>query len=222
MPRTARVIAVNEAHHVYQRSAGNRVLFPTEKDHRQYLETLRDACRRFRVEVLAYCLLKKSVHLVVKPKTRRGLAQAVGRTHLNYSRYLNARRNSDALVWRNRFQSCAVENRRLLTIVQFVESQPVYEKLVRQAGKYDWSSAMAHSKGKDEFDVLARTWPVARQRKTWAQMLRKSIDVETRKEIQVTTQTGRPWGSDGFIAKLEKKYRRRLKALPVGRPRLED
>ena len=99
--------------------------------------------------------------------------------------------------------------------------QPVYEKLVRQAGKYAWSSAATHISGKDKLEMLVRTWPVPRQRKTWAQMLKKPIDAETRKQIQVTTQTGRPWGSDAFIAKLERKYRRRLKALPVGRPKLD-
>ena len=207
---------------MYQCSVGKRVLFSTDKDRRLYLETLKAACDKFKVEVFAYCLLKNRVHLMLRPKTRRGLAQAIGRTHLNYSRYLNAKRPSDSSVWHNRFQSCAIDKRRLLTIAQYVECQAVYDKVARLAGKYAWSSAAAHINGKDAFNILAKSWPGARYRKTWTGMLKKPIEDDLKKEIQVATQTGRPWGSDAFIAGLEKKYRRRLKALPVGRPKLDD
>jgi len=222
MPRAARIIAIKEVHHVYQHSVGKRVLFSTDKDYQRYLEALKAACDKFRVEVLAYSLLKDRVHLMLRPNTRRGLAQAIGRTHLVYSRYINSRRPGATSIWSNRFQSCAIDNRRLLTIAQYVECQPVYDKLVRLAAKYPWSSASAHSSGKDKYEILKLSpWPGKRSQKTWKKMLNKALDDDTKKQIQIATQTGRPWGSDGFIAKLEKKFRRRLKALPVGRPKLK-
>jgi putative transposase len=223
MPRTARIVAAKEAHHIYQRSAGKRVLFSSDKDRLKYLDTLRAACDKFCVEILAFSLLKNRIHLILRPKTSRGLAQVMGRTHLSYSRYMNTRRPSDSSIWQGRYQSCPVDKRRLLTVAQFVECQPVYDKLVAVAGKYRWSSASAHISGKDDLELLSlKPWPEKKLQSGWRQMLKKSMDDATKKEIQVSTQTGRPWGGDAFIAGLEKKFRRRLKALPRGRPKLDD
>ena len=39
--------------------------------------------------------------------------------------------------------------------------------------------------------------------------------------VRLSTHTGRPLGSDSFLSKLEKLLGRRVRPLPVGRPRKE-
>ena len=116
-----------------------------------------------------------------------------------------------------------MENKFLLSAVQFVECQPVYDKKVRKAEKYDWSSAQAHITGKDEFGVLALdVWPPRPKRKQWSKILAKPLDADLREKLRMYTQTGRPFGGKAFVSALEKRFRKRLHPLPVGRPRKDS
>jgi putative transposase len=205
---------------VFQRSRTGRGVFRREADQQTYLRILKEQLKRYKVDLLAYCLLRDSVYLVAVPRQAGGLAKAVGRTHFSYSHYCRQSNGAAGQVWRGRFQSCALDEDYLPAAARFVEMQPVYQKLVRQPGKYPFSSAAAHLTGRDEHDVLSLSvWPTKRQRAQWAKQLARPLDAATQRLLRRYAQTGRPLGSDGFVAALEKKFHRRLKALPVGRPR---
>lgn len=223
MPRQARTTVVKAPHHIYQRGAGGQAIFFTEKDYRTYLDMLRDQARRYKTDILAWCLMRDYINIIAVPHQKVSLSKAIGRTHFAYSQYINKRRGLDGQLWHNRFQSCALDDNHLRIVANYVESQPVYKRHVRKAEKYTWSSAQAHINGTDDFKILADNgWPNRRLQQQWAKILAKKLDEETREKIRTYTQTGRPLGSPGFIAKLEKKFKRRLRPLPVGRPRIED
>ena len=223
MPRSARVIAVKQAHLVFQRSVGNRAVFSRDQDRQAYLDSLREMSDYYKLEILAYCLMREWVHLVVRPKTVEALALGVGRAHFAYTHHLHSGKKKSKPLWRGRFQSCPVDQKHLLTAVQFVECQPVYGKLVRQAQKYAWSSAGAHVNGADEQEILAMgKWGDKRYRQKWAGSLKNPLSAQVRRELEMYTQTGRPLGDAAFVRGLERKYGRRLHALPVGRPKTRN
>ena len=224
MPRRARVTVVDAPHHVCQRSLNGRTLFSTDADRAQYLAALAEQAQFYKADILAYCLMKDRVHLVLTPHKRGALSKVVGRTQFWYAQYHNRRRKRAGKLWHDRFHSCVLDDRDYLTkAVQFVESQPVYDKLVRKAEKYPWSSAAAHIDGSDDYEVLSFDgWPTRRLRNRWTELLSQKLDEETCAQIRLHTQTGRPWGSPAFIAELERRLRRRLHALPVGRPPKND
>jgi len=220
MPRQARVIAINQAHHVYQRPQPKRVIFNTDKDYEVYLGLLTEYAKKFKVDVLAYCLLKKHIHLVLKPKTKTGLAQLMGRVQFHYAAYYNNKRKAPVDLWRNRYQSCPVDTKKVWSVVHFVETLPVAEKLVTTPSKYLFSSAKAHQKWKDTLGLLClNAWPGKRNQKKLTDLTKKVIDAEVADYIRMTTQTGRPWGTDLFVTGLEKTLKRTLKSRAVGRPR---
>lgn len=223
MPRSARLTIVNTPHHVFHRALKGRVLFSSDKDYRVYLDMLQIRARQYKVDILAYCLMRDHVNILAVPHTKVGLARSIGRTHFSYTQYLNSRRKKTGPLWRNRFQSCALGDDMVRTVAQYIECQPIYDKRLRKAEKYPWSSASAHISGIDESGVLALdVWPPKRNRKQWSEILAKKLDTDTCVKIATYTQTGRPLGSTQFIDMLEKKYRRRLRPLPVGRPPLEE
>ena len=53
----------------------------------------------------------------------------------------------------------------------------------------------------------------------WKEMLRDGDDKETLAALRLNTQTGRPLASNSFLSKLERTLGRRLRPLPVGRPK---
>ena len=219
MPRYARVNVPNAAHHVYQRSVNGQAVFATAKDRGVYLQLLRQNARQYQLDILAYCLLRDCVHLVVVPRGKQSLAKGIGRTHYGYAQYYNERRGLQGRLWRNRFQSCPLGEGYKRLVVKYVEQQPVYRRLVGEPGKYRWSSAASRGNGHDPHDLLhKRLWPASVAPKKWRDFLTIHLDEETREKIRVHTQTGQPLGTARFVADLEKKLRRQLHSRPVGRP----
>jgi len=53
----------------------------------------------------------------------------------------------------------------------------------------------------------------------WKEMVTDADDKETLAALRLNTQTGCPLASDSFLSKLERTLGRRLRPLPVGRPK---
>ena len=85
---------------------------------------------------------------------------------------------------------------------------------------YEWSSAGAHLGGADQPGLLDfRGWQ--HRPREWQQRLERAEDDETLAAIRRSTSRGRPLAGDSFLSKLEHTLGKRLRALPVGRPRKE-
>ena len=62
MPRIARVVIADVAHHVTQRGNGRQFLLATDAERLVYLDLLRQAVREHALGVLGYCLMLNHVH----------------------------------------------------------------------------------------------------------------------------------------------------------------
>jgi len=56
-------------------------------------------------------------------------------------------------------------------------------------------------------------------RRDWREFLGQGLSDRDTRDLRLATLTGRPLGSDSFLGKLETALGRRVRALPVGRPR---
>jgi len=63
------------------------------------------------------------------------------------------------------------------------------------------------------------SWRASWDGATWKQWLGEKDSPEDLAKIKARLYTGRPLGSDVFISKLEYALGRRLRPLPVGRPK---
>ena len=88
---------------------------------------------------------------------------------------------------------------------------------------HGWSSAAAHcGDGPDATGFLdLASWCNRLDACNWRDRLAEKLDRETLAVMRLNTHRGRPLGSDGFLSKLEALLGRRLRPLPVGRPRKE-
>ena len=53
----------------------------------------------------------------------------------------------------------------------------------------------------------------------WRESLVRATDAALAAKLRIWTHRGRPLGSDSFVSKLERLVGRRLRPLPVGRPK---
>ena len=221
MSRTARIVIPNVPHHVTQRGNNREDVFFVDDDRRAYLQLLAEHASEFRLDILAWCLMTNHVHLVVVPRDAASLARAIGRTDFLYTQRINRRDGREGHLWRNRFYSCALDEKHAVAAVRYVERNPVRARIVRQPWDYPWSSARAHVSGKDSFGLLdldawLREWPA----KTWRDMLRTDLDEIQTEQMRRSTRLGRPLGSDAFVARIEKLIGRAVRSRAAGRPAL--
>ena len=123
----ARIVAVGVPYHVTQRGNNRQDVFFVNDDRRCYLDLLREASRRFGLEVLGYCLMTNHVHLLVVPRNEDALALGIGRAHWWYSRYVNRLHGRSGHLWQGRFFSAPLEESHLWAALGYVERNPVRE-----------------------------------------------------------------------------------------------
>ena len=220
MPRVARIVIPGCPHHVTQRGNNRQDVFFADDDRRAYLRILSQQAHRFGLGVLAYCLMTNHVHLIVTPREASSLAKALGQAHFLYTQYINRLHGRVGHIWQNRFFSCALDEAHLWAAICYVERNPLRAGLVRRAWLYRWSSAPEHC-GIVLAEGMLETnqWERMLRGRDWKEALAASQDDRAASAMRVHTQTGRPLGGDNFLSRLEATLGRRLRALPVGRPR---
>lgn len=221
MPRVARIVIPGCAHHLTQRGNNRQDVFFTDDDRRLYLRLLAEECAAHGLSVRAYCLMTNHVHVIAVPKTEQSLAKGFGRANFRYAQAINRLHGRCGHLWQSRFYSCPLGEGHYWPAFRYVERNPVRAKLVRVAWRYAWSSAAAHcGKGADESGLLDLAWWAERSRGLdWPAALRRRQDEKELAGIRLGTHRGRPLGSDSFLSKMESLLGRRLRPLPVGRPK---
>ena len=220
MPRLARTVVAGCAHHITQRGNNRQDVFFVDDDRRVYLELLSQQAEKYGLDIVGYCLMGNHVHIVAIPRAEDSLAKAVGRTHFRYTQYINRFHKRSGHLWQGRFYSCPLDERHFWLAMRYVELNSVRAKICRKPWRYEWSSAAVHVDAKARSQLLdLPQWYDMISDEQWRKELNARIDETQLARLRVNTHTGRPLGSDSFLSKLEKLLGRRVRALPVGRPK---
>jgi|SRR5579862_265331 len=220
MARFPRVVVVDIPHHITQRGNARQVILGRDSDRMTYLGLLRQYSKLHRLSLLGYCLMSNHVHLLAVPHRPDSLAQALKQAHGRYAAYWNARQFSNGHVWQGRFYSCPLGESHLWEALRYVELNPVRAGMVESAAQWRWSSAGVHcgTMAGDpmlEMERWANRWTPTE----WVEFLAAESLVEV-SEMRRSTHTGRPLGTQEFVASLEKSTLRRLAPRKVGRRKL--
>ena len=218
MARLARVVAPGLPHHVTQRGNRRQANFFSDDDYRAYMALMAEWCGRLDTEVWAYCLMPNHVHLIVVPEAADGLRRAIGEAHRRYTRLVNVREDWRGHLWQGRFASFPMDEAHLLAATRYVELNPVRAGLVEKPQDWAWSSARAHLRGHD--DDLVKVAPLLDRVGDWRAFLDGGLADHEGDAIRRHEHTGRPMGSERFVAELEATLDRVLhRRTPGRRPR---
>jgi|WetSurMetagenome_2_1015567.scaffolds.fasta_scaffold08232_4 putative transposase len=218
MPRIARVVIPGIPHHITQRGNRRQNVFYSDADRREYLQLIFEYSVRAGLLILAYCLMTNHLHLIGIPTLAITLEKVFKPVHTRYAQHFNKIVGSCGRVWQSRFYSCPLDDDHLWQAIRYVERNPVRAGMVLRAEDYPWSSARVHCGfGSDPLlSILPEPRPSVTE--NWPAWLQDPDDENVIKMLRLCTRTGRPFGTDNFIAELEKRLDRQLKAFPRGRP----
>jgi putative transposase len=208
MTRIARIVVPNVPHHVTQRgNRGERIFFEAD-DYALYRDWLAQSCRRFRVEVWAYCQMPNHVHLILTPSDEHGLALALARAHRLYAGFVNARARRTGHLFQGRYGSVAMDEAHLVNAVRYVALNPVRARLVGDARDWPQASVAAHLSARDDGLVVVR--PILDRIANFADLLQTDADDPAFAPLRRSELIGRPLGSPAFVAAAEARLGRRL------------
>jgi putative transposase len=157
MPRTARASAGDVAYHVINRGNGRMRVFHRAADYAAFLRLLADANERFfretrgSMRILGYCLMPSHFHLVLWPRRDGDLSRWMQWLLTAHVRRYHRLRGTSGHVWQGRFKAFPIQqDDHLLTVLRYVERNPLRARLVKRAELWPWSSlAATHGAGRE-------------------------------------------------------------------------
>jgi putative transposase len=153
MPRNPRASRGGYCYHVLNRGNGRRTVFHKHGDYAAFIKLLRQAGERTSMRLLAYCLMPNHFHLVLWPLRDGDLSDYVMWLLTAHVRRYHKHYHSSGHVYQGRFRSFPIqEDEHLLTVLRYVERNPLRAGLVAQAQDWPWSSAVTSRIGSPTLD----------------------------------------------------------------------
>ena len=94
MARRLRVSAGGIVYHVINRRVGRAAIFRHSADYSAFVKILQDACRRFSMRLICYCLMPNHWHLVLWPRHDGDLSRFMQWLTVTHTRRWHAHRRS--------------------------------------------------------------------------------------------------------------------------------
>jgi putative transposase len=220
MPRTARAAIGGIVYHVLNRGNGRMGIFRKPGDYLAFLQLLLDGKQKAQIELFAFCLMPNHWHLVLRPRDDGDLAAYLSWvTNTHVKRYRAHYSRTSGHLYQGRYKSFAVEeDAYLVTLLRYVEANPLRAKLAGRAREWQWSSLGCQSKLAAK---LLSPWPVDRPR-NWAALVNEPVRPAEQKRLEASLQRGRPLGSEAWTIAMAAKLGLEYTLNPVGRPKKEE
>lgn len=225
MPRPPRLELPGVPLHVIQRGNNRAPCFFGDLDRRFYLKCLGESAAKCGCAIHAYALMTNHVHLLVTPEENGATAAMLQDIGRRYVRAFNTAHRRTGTLWEGRFKSSLVDTERyLLTCHRYIELNPVRAGLVPHPGDYPWSSHRHYAAARPDGLITEHpsflslgNGPVERQQAFRALFLHE-LDQKTLAEIREAVNAGCALGSESFVAAVQAKLGRSVRAPRLGRP----
>lgn len=141
MARIRRITVPGLIHHVINRGNNRQVVFHDKEDFELYLGLVYRFKRRYQFKLFAYCLMTNHIHLLVEVGEAGTLSQIMHSITTAHTRHYHHKYQSTGHVWQGRFKSPIVsDDAYMLTVMQYIEQNPVRAGLASAVDQYRWSS----------------------------------------------------------------------------------
>jgi len=214
MPRTARASRAGFCYHVLNRGNGRRAVFHKDGDYAAFVKLLVQAGERTDMRLLAYCLMPNHFHLVLWPRRDGDLSAYVGWVLTAHVRRYHQHYHSSGHVWQGRFRAFPIQDDdHLLTVLRYVERNPVRADLVERAQDWLWSSAAPLRAGAPRLDP----GPVPRPL-NWLDHVNEPQTEAEVERLRESLRRNRPFGEEVWMKRTARRLGLEASLRPRGRP----
>jgi putative transposase len=204
-------------YHVLNRGNARRDVFHKPGDYAAFRKVMAELDDEIPLRVLAWCLMPNHIHLVLWPYHDGDLSRwmhwllntHVPRYHQHY--------HSSGHVWQGRFKAFPIEqDEHLLTVLRYVERNPLRAGLVRRAELWPWSSLYAACSA--EGASWLHAGPVPRPA-NWLEWVNEPQTAAELAALRECVQRCRPYGHEPWVRETAARLGLEASLRPRGRQR---
>lgn len=108
---------------------------------REYMNLLEKGLKDADIKIVAFCMMPNHAHLLINAENIEEMSKFMQKVNCQYARYYNYMENRVGYVFRDRFKSEPIKDRRyLIQCAKYIHQNPVKAGFVDFAGDYKFSS----------------------------------------------------------------------------------
>ena len=214
MPRTGRAASGGYCYHVLNRGNARSTVFHKDGDYAAFVSLLTAAGERNPMRLLAYCLMPNHFHLVLWPRDDGHLSDYMQWLMTAHVRRYHQHYGSTGHVWQGRFKAFPIqEDEHLLTVLRYVERNPLRANMVARSEDWPWSSAATNREGPP-----LDPGPVPRS-EGWSEYVNQPQTEAEMRRLRQALDRGRPFGDETWAKRAATELGLEASLRPRGRPK---
>lgn len=134
-------------YHVYNRGVSKMQIFFSAKDYQRYISKLEIYKKKYKIKVIAFCIMPNHVHLLLKNSTKqsapkRNFTRFIQSLHTAYACYFNKKYRNKGHVFESIYKKKYINTDEYLhTVINYIHENPVRKKLCKNSTDWLYSSA---------------------------------------------------------------------------------
>jgi len=217
MPRITRGLTDGFIYHVLNRGNGKQCIFHKDQDYNIFIETIKEAKSKYRIKIFAYCLMPNHFHLIIMPVQAKELSNFMQWLMTCHVRRYHKHYETSGHVWQGRFKSFIIQkDNHLLTVLRYVEGNPVRAGLVNSAKAWKWSS---HRESSNMKPRLLTSEPPIILSQDWSRYVDHPLAANELTILSESVKRGSPYGEITWRTKISKELGLESTLRSRGRPK---
>jgi putative transposase len=197
---------------------GNRRadVFHKPADYDAFVAVMVEVNQKLPVDVLAFCLMPNHVHLVLRPHGDGDLGWWMQRLLTMHAQRYHKHHHTTGHVWQGRFRAFPIQDDdHRVTVLRYVERNPVRAELVSRAEHWKWSSLPLWLAG----DPLIYRGKTPFRTDDWLHRVNKPLSAGDLLRLRHSAVRGTPFGTDSWTKRTAARLGLESTLRPRGRPK---
>lgn len=221
MPRMNRVAVGDTVYHVLNRANGRTQIFHTDNDYQHFESLLLEGVELVGMRILSYCIMPNHWHLVLYPHHDGDMSEFmrwVTTTHVRQRR-TQTKSVGEGHLYQGSYKSFPIETgHHLMTVIRYVEQNPLRAKLVTKAEDWQWSSLYRRRRNSKEdkklLAVLPTDLPI-----NYLESVNTILSENDLEQVQYSLTKGAPFGDTAWVGEMVEKHNLGSTLRGPGRPK---
>jgi putative transposase len=219
MPRIARGSVGGYIYHVLNRGNGGQRVFHKKGDYQSFISLISEATIHIPIKIFGYCLMPNHFHLIIMPLDGDDLSRWMQWVMTCHVRRYHTHYGTSGHVWHGRFKSFIIqEDNHLLTVLRYVEGNPVRANIVSSAKDWQWSS---HQKRIQNVKDPLLSDPPFDLPENWQQYVDQPMTPNEIEKLKESIQRHKPYGLPDWQTRICKELNLQSTMTPRGRPTMK-
>ena len=219
MARPKRMALGGYVYHVLNRANGRLRIFRKRGDFLGFEKILAEGIERFAMRICGYCIMSNHWHLVLWPREDDDLSAFMRWITQTHTQRYHASHGTVGIghLYQGRYKSFPVQDEAYyLTVLRYVEANPLRAGLVEKADAWPWSS-YAVRRDREALVALA-DGPVSLPR-NWPALVGRSVAEKDVSKIGNSIKRGTPLGLGQWVLQTARQMALDSTLRPKGRPK---